>query len=474
VNSNFPDPDDLEKLSGYIESRNYDKANKLALSLITKYPKHTFGWKVLGILYDQAGKKDDAIKVKKKSVELNPLDYEAHCNLGNSYRKIRNFKKAEESYRHAIEIQGDFVLAYLNLGELLYDTFRYDEAEKLFEKLIQLDANNDEAYRVLGVVYHKLNKFEEAEKSFKKAINLNPNNAIAYCDLGNLLKENNYSRYNIEDSIICYKTAIQINPRINCQINFAAACLKNKNPRKALSLIEEELNQNPKNISAYGYKYIALRGLGNYDEADNLISFPNLVKKINSQDFSKKNIVKLNRDLKKDLISHPERTLKKDIKNFDIRGESVIENLFETNTSSILEFQNLLKKCFKNYISNLPNTNKHPFLKNKTKSYKLTSCWVNFLGPGDFQSNHIHGNGSITGVYYLDEPGIEIDNKHAGWIEFNRAGNNLPHFGEERGLELIKPSSGMFIFFPSYIWHGTIPHKNQYTRISISFDIVFG
>ena len=472
MNLNFPNQDDLQKLSGHVEGGNYDKAKKIALSLTKEYPRHPFGWKVLGILYDKDEKKDDAIRAKKKAVELAPHDYEAHHNLGNSYKNIRKFKKAEESYRFAIEIQGDFVLAYFSLGTLLFENLRFDEAEKLFEKLIELDANNDEAYRVLGIVYHKLNKFEEAEKCFKKAINLNPNNAITHFDLGNLLKENSYSRYNIEDSIICFKTAIEINPRINCQINLAAAYLKNKNPRKALYLIESELNQNPKNISAYGYKYIALRGLGNYNEADNLISFPNLVKKIKSQDFSKKNIVKFNKDLKKDLINHPKRILKKDL-NFDIRGESVIENLFETNTPSILEFQNLLKKCLHNYISNLPNINNHPFLKNKTKTCELSSCWVNFLDPGDFQSSHIHGNGSITGVYYLDEPEIEIDNKNAGWIEFNRAGNNLPHFGEEKGLELIKPSSGMFIFFPSYIWHGTIPHKNHYTRISISFDFIF-
>jgi uncharacterized protein (TIGR02466 family) len=473
VNSNFPDPDDLKKLSGYIESRNYDEANKIALSLIIEYPKHTFGWKALGILYDQAGKKDDAIKVKKKSVELNPLDYEAHCNLGNSYKKIRKFKKAEESYRFAIEIKEDFVLAYLNLGTLLYETFRFNEAEKLFEKLVELTPDNDEAFRVLGVIYHKLNKFEEAEENFRHAISLNPNNATTYFDLGNLLSNNNYNKYNIEDSIVCYKKAIQIDSNINCQTNFASAYLKNKNPKKALTLLESELNQNPNNIKAYGYKYIALRGLGYYHKADDLISFPNLVKKINSQYFSDKNIIKFNKDLKKDLINHPGRLLKKDLKNWSIRGASVVDNLFKTKTSSILEFENLLKKCLKDYVSKLPDDNKHPFLMNKTKNCELKSCWVNFLGPGDFQSNHIHINGSITGVYYLDEPEIEIENKHAGWIEFNRAGSNLPHFGEERGIELMKPSSGMFIFFPSYIWHGTIPHKNLYDRISISFDFIF-
>ena len=77
----------------------------------------------------------------------------------------------------------------------------------------------------------------------------------------------------------------------------------------------------------------------------------------------------------------------------------------------------------------------------------------------------------MSGVYYLDEPEIELNEEHAGWIEFNRAGYNLPHFAGEKGIELIKPKAGMFIFFPSYIWHGTIPYTHAYSRISISFDI---
>lgn len=74
-----------------------------------------------------------------------------------------------------------------------------------------------------------------------------------------------------------------------------------------------------------------------------------------------------------------------------------------------------------------------------------------FLQPGDFQSNHIHNNGWVSGVYYLDESELERNKEHAGWIGFNRAGYNLPHFAGEKGTELIKPKAGMFIVFPSYI-----------------------
>jgi hypothetical protein len=30
----------------------------------------------------------------------------------------------------------------------------------------------------------------------------------------------------------------------------------------------------------------------------------------------------------------------------------------------------------------------------------------------------------------------------------------------------------MYILFPSYVWHGTIPYSGKYNRVSISFDII--
>ena len=67
----------------------------------------------------------------------------------------------------------------------------------------------------------------------------------------------------------------------------------------------------------------------------------------------------------------------------------------------------------------------------------------------------------------------ERNNENAGWIEFNRSGYNLPHFGNDKGIQKIKPKKGMFILFPSYVWHGTIPFSGSKNRVSISFDIMF-
>mgnify|MGYP002878794019 CR=1 FL=1 len=124
-----------------------------------------------------------------------------------------------------------------------------------------------------------------------------------------------------------------------------------------------------------------------------------------------------------------------------------------------------------NYVRDLPKITNHPYWINQVKKLSILDYWGNFLTPGDFQSNHIHNNSWLSGVYYLDEPKNEKDNNNAGWIEFNRSGYNLPRFGGEKEIQLIRLEIGMFIMFPSYVWHGTIPYTTSYTRGNISFDI---
>jgi uncharacterized protein (TIGR02466 family) len=214
--------------------------------------------------------------------------------------------------------------------------------------------------------------------------------------------------------------------------------------------------------------------LDEFDQTEELISFQNLVKKIYPPNLIKEDLIAFNKELRSALVQDPRRRSEDNLKGWAIRGGTVIRNLFNTKNPSILQFEIILKAAINQYIVNLPDNTKHPFLMMKTESYELLDCWVNFLQPGDYQSNHIHNNGTISGVYYLDEPEIEPNEEHAGWIEFNRAGYNLPHFAGEKGIELIKPTGGMFIFFPSYVWHGTIPYTHSYSRLSISFDIKMG
>ena len=378
-----------------------------------------------------------------------------------------NLQDAIKLYKKVIEINQNYPKAYNNLGLIFIRLKDYQKAKNFLKKATKVDPQNIDALNNLGGTFHLLGDYEEAKNCYKKAIEINPLDALAYNNLGVVFKELGKNLKAID----YFKSTKRIDPNFDCEVNFAEAYLKLRDPKNSLTLLEDYLKKYPQDSRANAYKTIALRGLEKFNQIEKLISFPNLVKKIDAQILTKENIFKFNKELRNALIKDPRRRPEKNTFGWAIRGGTVIRNLFDTENSSIIKFEIFLRKAIDYYIANLPNNVEHPFLMAKTKDYSIHTCWVNFLDPGDYQSNHIHNNGWMSGVYYLDEPEIELNNEHAGWIEFNRAGYNLPHFAGEKGIELIKPKAGIFIFFPSYIWHGTIPYTHKYSRISISFDI---
>ena len=76
----------------------------------------------------------------------------AHNNLGSVLDVVRkDYDRAEELYRKAIELGPKHALAHNNLGTLLRDVRKdYDGAEELFRKAIELDPKDANAHVNLG------------------------------------------------------------------------------------------------------------------------------------------------------------------------------------------------------------------------------------------------------------------------------------------------------------------------------------
>ena len=470
VNSANPSQQQLNSLLEHYQNGRLRDAEKLAISITQEFSSHQLGWKVLGAVYRQTGRNSEAVDVNQTAVALSPQDATAHNNLGNTLQELGRLDEAEASCRRAITLKPDYAEAHNNLGNTLQELDRLDEAETSYKQAIAFKPDFAEAHYNLGITLQQLGRLDEAEASYSQAIAFKPDFAEAHNNLGDTLKELG----RLDEAINSFKTAYRINPGLDTETGFAATYLRNGDPENALSLLEKFLKKYPQDVRANAYKTIALRGLDKFDQIEELVSFPHLVKKINSWNLIKEDMVAFNKELRSVLVQDPRRQPEDNLAGRAIRGGTVIRNLFDTENSSVRKFETVLRAAINYYIANLPDNTEHPFLMKKTENFQILNCWVNFLEPGDYQSNHIHNNGCISGVYYFDEPEIESNKDHAGWIEFNRAGYNLPHFAGEKGIELIKPIGGMFILFPSYVWHGTIPFTHSYSRISISFDIQLG
>jgi hypothetical protein len=97
--------------------------------------------------------------------------------------------------------------------------------------------------------------------------------------------------------------------------------------------------------------------------------------------------------------------------------------------------------------------------------------WSSRLRDCGFHVNHIHPGGWISSCYYVGLPeAVKDETEKQGWIKFGE-----PSFNVGLGMRrAIQPQAGRLVLFPSYMWHGTIPFREDAARTTIAFDAVPG
>jgi Flp pilus assembly protein TadD len=174
----------LDNLLHYYQTGRYVDAEELALSLTQEFPEDQFGWKVLGAIFQQAGRNPEALSANQKAVELAPQDVAALSNLGVTFQELSRFDEAEVVLRQAIALKPDFAEAYYNLGNTLRGLSRLEEAEASLDQAIALKPDFADAHNNLGNTLKELGRLKEAEASLRKAIALISDFAKAHSGLG--------------------------------------------------------------------------------------------------------------------------------------------------------------------------------------------------------------------------------------------------------------------------------------------------
>ena len=190
-----PTQQQLNSLLENYQTGRLSDAEKLALSFTQEFPKHQFGWKVLGAVMEQTGRKPEAVYANQEAVALSPQDAEAHNNLGITLKELGRLDEAEASFKQAIALKPDLAEAHNNLGITLKELGRLDEAEASFKQAIALKPDLAEAHNNLGNTLKELGRLDEAEASYTQAIALKPDYAEAHSNLGSTL--NNFRSINL-------------------------------------------------------------------------------------------------------------------------------------------------------------------------------------------------------------------------------------------------------------------------------------
>jgi len=152
-----------------IDEELYASATILLKEILAKEPANSKALHHLGLVKFNTGNYSEALKDFEKALAADSKSFQSRFLMGDCYRAMDDYKKAEEQFRKAIEIKED-VFAMLNLADAIVKQGRLKEAEEVFDKILKKDAEVSDARIGLAQIKLYQGKIEDASEMVNKVI----------------------------------------------------------------------------------------------------------------------------------------------------------------------------------------------------------------------------------------------------------------------------------------------------------------
>src|SRR5580692_7571079 len=210
--------------AGDLQKENLAKAVEQFQAILKLQPDDTYSALWLARLYRFQNKHEEAEKVLRNTVNLNPgngaaleqlsqllidegrsqeavtllnqaagdsASPEIYDLLGDAYAQSKDFTKSEEAYRKAVQDDPDDPTHVHGLAQALLSQDKYAEALEQYKRLSELEPSTWENFLRMSELYRRMGKFDEAESALLRSKQLSPENlevlyneALLYEDQG--------------------------------------------------------------------------------------------------------------------------------------------------------------------------------------------------------------------------------------------------------------------------------------------------
>jgi tetratricopeptide (TPR) repeat protein len=168
----------------------HSEAEKVLRDLLQRDPSNGPGLEQLSQLLMDEGRSQEAVKILSDAASDSSAP-EVYDLLGDAYSQEKDYRKAEDAYRKAVEEDPDDPSHLHGLAQALMAQDKYAEALEQFKRLSEVEPGTAENYLRMAQLYRRLGKFEQAESSLLRAKQLSPgslevlyNEALLYEDQG--------------------------------------------------------------------------------------------------------------------------------------------------------------------------------------------------------------------------------------------------------------------------------------------------
>ncbi|NIJ40169.1 uncharacterized protein (TIGR02466 family) [Parvibaculum indicum] len=461
-------PSPTQEIQELIEARKFAEADRKARARIASTPDDPDLHALRASALLPMGKFDIAEKELRKCIELRPHEVTPWLNYGRFLQQTNRWGDALTHYANAVRSFPGEPQVIMTFGQLLQRMGKFAEAEAAYRKAVELDPGS-QSYNMLGMAQLRQDRVEDAIACFNEAISMDPQNAAAYGNLGNAEQK----RGNFEAAADAYERCHELSPKdVLPFVSRGMALMKLERWKEAADIFEEVLGSyGPERRAAAWLPFVRAQELGQLPagyraEIGRIVARAALEVPEGYASMDEFNAA-LAEALSEDSSTVWEPAGKA------TRGGGQTGLLLDKPREPFIAFEKMLRKAIDAHFDTIRREAGHPFFGQVPESYQI-DMWGTLLAEGGHQHAHIHTGGWMSGVYYVALPPVVNDtaNKETkeGWIEF---GAPPPDFTPSFDVETVafEPQQGSAFFFPSYLFHRTLPFKGETPRISLAFDV---
>mgnify|MGYP001162379117 FL=1 len=434
----------------------------------------------------------DQIKILQKKINKNPNDINSFIKLANLLKNNNEISISLKIIDTGLRLNSKNNLLYKEKIKILYEIQWFSECIDLLKKKEEKDnedmlvllrcylyTNNFKAidevlskfkpssfdYNILeclGHLYRFKKDYDQATKKFNKCISLKPNKIDGYVNLFSVLREDT----NTDATYLLEFTKKQISKfpkNLQIKINYLISLILCEKINEASDLL---INLQETYVNNRELASLNLYLRKNYPDIqnDNFCNKPyDYVYNFNTL---KDGLISNNYldNLKRAILSLP---LSSTSFRTDIGAKRTEGNLLFYDDPYIVKAHEVIKIVYQKYISFLSSKKGNTFSNNLPSGNIITS-WSMIAEKESYHFSHNHHSAWVSGVFYIEVP--EIQDHLGGSIIFSPNGYDYPVKKESNDL-IIKPNSGEIIFFPSHLFHKTLPTESDSRRICLPFNI---
>ena len=419
----------------------------------------------LAVIAQDAGDHRRAAELCRGAIALRPSFDDAHNNLGVSLLRLGDVDGALAAYRAALDIDPLGPKALLNLSALLFDQGRGGEAVAHGRATAMAHPADPRSWLELARVLERDDDLAGAARALTQAAGLDSRLWQAPHRLGEI-----YQRMGEPARALArHRQACALAPdQADVWRQLAMAALKVGDGETALAGLASLLRLDPFDPQAWAGRALALRLTGQVAAADALTDREGLVAIIPlPSPPGYPSLAAFHQALRTDLAAVRLRV-------WSPRGQSVIggyqtqNNLFAEPAPSIQALRRQVDQAVAEFLEN-PGEAVRDFIPAPPKPRRYHS-WSVTVKAGGHHAPHIHPEGCLSGVYYVETPGGK-GSRDLGGLEFGRPGLAVPLAGDPP-MRVVQPRPGNLVLFPSYLWHGTQTFTASGERTTVAFDVL--